>query len=152
MNVFAQFHLATIYFFLRVIFCVWCRPSPLDCYYPSALATSVNLLPPSILTLHPEQKQAAKHTGRQKQQQTAKLQGQKRTMQSISRHLCLVQNQGALRKHEEPGDDVERGETRLAKQEMKLDYRGLTVSWLLFIGAHFLQQSPGDNSKLVGFK
>lgn len=55
-------------FFLEVIFCVWCQPSPPDCYYPSPLTTSVNLLPPSI-PLHPEQTQATKHAGRQKQQQ-----------------------------------------------------------------------------------
>lgn len=63
-----QFHLATVYFFLQVIFCVWSQPSPPDCYYPSPLTTSVNLLPPSI-PLHPEQTQATKHAGRQKQQQ-----------------------------------------------------------------------------------
>lgn len=67
-----QFHLATVYFFLQVIFCVWCQPSPPDCYYPSPLTTSINLLPPSI-PLHPEQTQATKHAGRQKlQQQTGK--------------------------------------------------------------------------------
>lgn len=102
-----------------MIFCVWCRPSPLDCYYPLALTTSVNLLPPPILPLHPEQKKAAKHAGRQKQSQTAKLQGQKRTSQSISCHVCLVQNLGALLKPGKPGDvsNVERGEKRLQNRK-----------------------------------